>query len=93
MLNHMKRLSIVLALLLTSCQPETQKCEQPVETPVDHKSISVSIKFTLHRDVNHIGKSSLDKILTEELLQAQSRINSRLSKSGLPQGRMNFEKK
>jgi hypothetical protein len=86
----MKLLPLSIALILMSCnQPE--KADTPVETTVDNKSISGSIKFTLNRDVNHIGKSTVSNVFNEELSQAAIRINKRLKKAGLPNGAMYFK--
>ena len=85
-------LSIIAAGLI-SCQDTSQPDVKPVETKIDHRSVSGSIQVTLDRDVNHIGKATLTNVLTQELYRAERRINERLSKSGLPAGIMYFEKK
>ena len=91
-LGIMKKLiTISIIAVLIGCKDTPKETVNPVET-VDHKSISGSIKFTLQRDVNHIGKSTLNKIIEEELNNTATRINERLLKSGLPNGRLYFKK-
>ena len=92
-LKHMKRLSIIFALLTVACQQEKQSGDTASVELVDHKSTRLTVTIILNRDVNHIGKSTLNKILDDELFKVQDRINSRLSKSGLPTGTMKIEKK
>ncbi len=82
----MKKIIILLALI-GGCE-KRQKYVTVEESLVDHKSVNLSVTFTLNRDVNHVGKSTLKNILKEELINSSVRINKQLGNHGLPQGKL-----
>ena len=88
-----KLITLVIVLAgINACNDTSNTNVTPVEK-IDHRSISYSIKFTLSRDVNPIGKNMLKNVLKEELLEANQRINNKLLNAGLPTGTMSIKEK
>jgi len=87
-------LPIIAATLIGCSHDHAEHCEVPVETvknQIDYRSISGEVTYTLDRDVNHIGHSTMKKVFNSELRKAMFRANNRLEVQGLPAGTMRFK--